>query len=288
MRGIIWVLASAMLFSMMGALAKILGNRIDSFQIAFFRAFFGFLLIVPFVIKAGLRGLQTRQPVKHLVRGLIGGTAMMCGFYAVVHLPMADATAISFARALFLVPLAALFLGERFGWRRTLATLAGFAGVIMMTRPEGTLHLATLIALLSAALVAGVVIIVKQLSRADTPATLIFYSSAIAALMTAIPAVMFWVQPTAAEWLLLIAMALCGTMAQSCFIRGYATANATTLAPFEYTRLLFAVAAGFILFSEIPDAWAMGGAALIVGSSVYIAHREARLNAVIAPRQIVD
>lgn len=274
LRGAVWVLSSALLFSLMGAMAKTIGSRLDSFQVAFFRALFGFVFILPFVLHAGLHGLRSEHLTLHLIRGLFGGAAIMCGFYAMIHLPLADATALSFARALFLVPLAALFLGEQIGARRTLAALVGFAGVILMTRPTGEFHFATLIALLSAALVACVVIFVKQLSHADKPATLIFYSSAIAALMTSIPAILVWTQPTPFEWLQLITMSLFGVMAQSCFIRGYALAEAAALAPLEYTRLLFAVAAGFMFFGDVPDSWTLGGATLIICSSVYIAHRE--------------
>lgn len=274
MHSILWVLGSAVLFSVMGVLAKLLGSRLDSFQVAFFRALFGFVFILPIVLRAGLNGLRTTQPLLHLWRGLFGAIAIMCGFYALIHLPLADATALSFTRALFIVPLAAIFLKEPIGLRRTLAALAGFAGVLMMTRPEGALQFATIIALLNAALVACVVIFVKRLSFSDTPATLIFYSSAIAALMTALPAFWFWQNPTALEWLLLVLTGFAGVLAQSCFIRGYAAGQATALAPLEYVRLLFAAIAGYLLFGDIPGEWAIAGAGVIIAASLYIAHSE--------------
>jgi len=136
-RSVTWVLLSVLLFSMMGALAKLLGGHLDSFQVAFFRSLFGFIFILPVIFRAGLAGLRTRRPMLHLWRGLVGGAAIMCSFYAIIHLPLADATALSFTRALFLVPLAAFFLNEQFDLRRTLTILAGLAGVVMMTAPEG-------------------------------------------------------------------------------------------------------------------------------------------------------
>ena len=267
-RSVIWVLLSALLFSLMGALAKLLGGRIDSMQVAFFRALFGFAFILPVVLRGGFRRLRTRQPLMHLWRGMVGGAAIMCSFYAMIHLPLADATALSFTRAIFLAPLAVFFLNEQFDLRRLLTILGGLAGVILMTAPEGGFQFATLIALLSAALVAGVVIFVKRLSADDGPSTLIFYSSAIAALMTAVPCLWVWIEPTAFEWLLLVIMALLGVLAQSCFIRGYAEGEATLLAPLEYTRLLFAALAGYLLFADVPGIWAIAGAALIIGASV--------------------
>ncbi len=275
-RGAVWVLLSTLLFSLMGVLAKLLGSRIDSFQVAFFRALFGFIFILPAVYRAGLHGLQTRQPLLHLWRGMFGAAAIMCSFYAMIHLPLADATALSFTRAVFLVPLAAFFLNEKFDKHRIFTILSGLAGVIMMTAPQGDFKFATLVALLSAALVACVVISVKRLSSTDTPATLIFYSSAIAALMTAAPCILVWTQPTGMEWLLLIVMSLLGVLAQSCFIRGYAAAEATVLAPLEYTRLLFAAAAGYLMFGDVPGGWAMAGAAVIIGVSVYVARTQTK------------
>lgn len=275
-RSVIWVLLSALLFSLMGALAKILGSRIDSMQVAFFRALFGFIFILPVVLRAGFRGLWTRQPLLHLWRGLVGGAAIMSSFYSMIHLPLADAAALSFARAVFLAPLAVIFLNEKFDMRRLLTVSAGLAGVILMTAPEGGFQFATLVALLSAALVAGVVIFVKRLSAEDSPATLIFYSSAIAALMTAGPCLWVWTPPTAFEWLMLLVMALLGVLAQSCFIRGYAVGEATVLAPLEYTRLLFAALAGYLMFGDMPGLWAIAGALMIMGASVGAARTDAK------------
>ncbi len=275
LRGAIWVLLSTLLFSLMGVLAKQLGSRIDSFQVAFFRALFGFVFIVPVVLRAGWGGLRTTRPMLHLWRGMFGGAAIMCSFYAMIHLPLADATALSFTRALFLVPLAVFFLNEHFDMRRILTILAGLMGVIMMTSPDGEFQFATLVALFSAALVACVVVFVKRLSITDTPATLIFYSSAIAAVMTAIPCFWVWTQPADIEWLLLILMSLLGVLAQSCFIRGYSAGQATALAPLEYTRLLFTAAAGYLIFGDAPGAWTMGGAAIIIGASIYVARTQA-------------
>ncbi|MSP41824.1 MAG: DMT family transporter [Alphaproteobacteria bacterium] len=275
-RSVVWVLLSALLFSLMGALAKSLGSRIDSMQVAFFRALFGFIFILPVVLRTGFRGLRTRQPLLHLWRGLVGGAAIMCSFYSMIHLPLADAAALSFTRVVFLAPLAVFFLNEKFDMRRLLTVSAGLAGVILMTSPEGGFQFATLVALLSAALVAGVVIFVKRLSAEDSPATLIFYSSAIAALMTAGPCLWVWTPPTIFEWLMLSVMALLGVLAQSCFIRGYAVGEATVLAPLEYTRLLFAALAGYLMFGDVPGVWAVAGAAMIIGASVAAARTDAK------------
>lgn len=276
-RGGLWILASAVLFTVMSTLAKFLGGRLDPFQVAFFRAFVGLCVVLPFLIRQGARGYKTERPFLHLARGVVGSSAMMCGFYALAHLPLADATALSFARALFLVVLAVFVLREVVGIRRTTATIVGFIGVVIMLRPTGAIEPASFVALGGAFLVAFAVVFVKILSRTDGAVTLLFYSGVISTLATAIPAGLFWTEPTTTDLALLIAMGVFGVGAQSCFIRGYSVGDATALAPLDYTRLLFAAVAGFIFFSDIPDEWTAVGALIIVASTLYITYREAQL-----------
>ena len=128
-RGALWVLIAALCFTAMGTLVKLLGGAFDSFQIAFFRALFGLLAIAPFVLKMGPSKLKTKRPGLHVARSLTGTVGMFCGFYALVHLDYADAVALSYARGLFLIPLAVIFLGEVVRRRRWTATIIGFLGV---------------------------------------------------------------------------------------------------------------------------------------------------------------
>ena len=275
-RGGMWVLMSAILFTGMSTLAKFLGGRLDSFQVVFFRAFLGMIFVLPFLLRAGVDQFKTKRPIMHICRGITGSSAMICGFYAIVHLPLADAIALNYARPLFLVILAVIILREVVGMRRALATIVGFVGVIIMLRPTGTIEPASFVAILGAALVAGAVIFVKILSRTESTVTLLFYSGVISTIMTAIPAYLNWTAPTLEEFGLLMAMGLFGVGAHSCFIRGYAMAEATAMAPYDYSRLIFSAIAGFIIFDQLPDAWGVTGAAIIVGSTFYITLREAR------------
>ena len=120
------------MFSAMTMVVKLLGGSFDSFQLAFFRALFGLFVILPFFFRYGLGLVRTRRLGLHLTRSICGAFAMLCGFYAITHLPLADAVSISYARALFLIPLAVLFLGEVVRLRRWSATALGFVGVIVM------------------------------------------------------------------------------------------------------------------------------------------------------------
>ncbi len=276
-RGALWVLLAATLFATMGTLVKLLGDRFDSFQLAFFRALFGFLAILPFVVRMGFAGLRTRRPGLHFLRGIGGASAMLCGFYAITHLPFADAVSLSYARSLFLIPLAVVFLGETVRARRWTATAVGFVGVVIMMRPTGAIEFATFIAILGAFLVAAVTIMVKKLAETDRPETLIFYFGVISTSVALLPALRVWRTPSWDELALLMLVGACGAGAQYCMIRGFRIGEATAVIPFDYARLLIAGVVGITVFAEIPDAWTLTGAAVIVVSTLYIALREARL-----------
>jgi drug/metabolite transporter (DMT)-like permease len=263
----------------MGVMVKSLGGKFDSFEIAFFRSLTALIFMMPFMFHQAGSAFRTSRPVFHILRGVLGSTGMMCGFYALVHLPLATANAISFSRAIFLVPLAMLFVGEVVGPRRLTAALVGFAGVLIILRPSAEMEFAALVAVFGALTVAGAVICVKLLSRTDGPKTLLFYSSVIGVVVTAVPAALAWATPSPAELLSLCAMGAFGVLAQACFIRAYSIGEVGSLAPFDYARLLFAAIAGYFLFGNLPDLWTWVGAAVIVGSTLYITMREVRVAA---------
>lgn len=276
LRGALWMLGSALLFTVMATLVKVLGSRLSSFEVAFFRSLTGLLVILPLIMRQGISSVYTRRPGLHLLRGSLGSLGMMFGFYAFVHLPLATASAVSFSRTLFLVPLAFVFVGEHVGMRRLAATAAGFIGVLIILRPSATMEPAALVAVASAIVIAGAVTCVKILSRTDGPMVLLLTSSVIGVVTTAIPAGLHWVMPSALEFGGLLIMGAFGIGAQTCFIRAYAIGEVSALAPIDYTRLLLATAVGFFLFGTVPDVWVFVGAAVIVASTLYITLREAR------------
>jgi len=271
-----WVLASAVLFTVMQVLVKLLGGSLHSFEIAFFRALTGVVFIGPLILRTGTAGFTASRPGLMIIRGVVGSTAMLLGFYAIANLPLADATSISFARALFVVPLAVLILGERIGPRRIMATLVGFAGVLIISWPSGAIELGTLAAVGNAFFVALAIIFVKILARTDSTATLLFYSGVIGMITTAIPAALYWQWPNLEQLALLLLMGGVGVAAHSCFIRAYSIGEASALAPIDYTRIIFSTAAGFLIFATVPGWQTAVGAVIIAGSSLYITLREAQ------------
>jgi drug/metabolite transporter (DMT)-like permease len=273
------------MFTVMTTVVKFLGGSFDSFQLAFFRALFGLLAVLPFFFRYGLGLVRTQRLGLHMVRSFCGAIAMLCGFYAITHLPLADAVSISYARALFLIPLAVLCLGEVVRLRRWTATAVGFVGVIVMMRPGGEIELATWVAVFGAFLVAVVTIMIKKLATTERPETLLLYFGVISSLVALGPALMVWRTPTVTELGFLMAIGALGAAGQYCMIRGFRIGETTALLPFDYTRLIFAGVIGVLWFAEIPDAWTLTGAAIVVAATLYIGIREARLGKKSEPSQ---
>jgi drug/metabolite transporter (DMT)-like permease len=285
-RAALWLLASASLFTLTGVLVKWLGQTLHPFEISFFRALVALFVILPiFARSGGLRaGMKTEIPLLQLCRGVVGSLAMFLGFYAIVALPLAEAQAISFSRNLFLVPLAGFILSEVIGVRRAVAAGIGFVGVIIMLRPgmgENSLGLVLSIGALAALghafLVALATVLVNIASRYDGPMTLMFYTNTVSLTLIAIPTYFVWQMPTMVEGFMLIAMGLLATISHNCFIRAFALGEASAIAPVDYSRLVFAAIAGWVVFGSVPDFYTIVGAVIIVGSSFYIVRREAQL-----------
>ncbi len=305
LRGALWVLASVILFTVMQAMAKILSRPpydLHGFQIAFFRSVTGLVFILPFILRTGVAGFKTTRPFLMTVRGMVGATATLCGFYAIANLPLAEATALSFSRALFLVPLAVLILSESVGPRRAIATFTGFIGVVMiafapaisggnvsnigdvlatfLTHSDGTGA-----AIGNAFFVALAIIFVKILSKTDSTVTLLFYSGVIGTITTAAviwlvsvldPGAQVWQSLSLMEYGLVFALGAFGVLAHNCFIRGYAIGEATALSPLDYMRILFSGLVGYLFFAEMVTPLTVVGAVIVAGSSLYITYRESQ------------
>ena len=277
-RAAVWVLVAAVGFSAMGALVKLLSSRLDSFQLVFFRSLAGFMVMVPIALYTGRHVWRTRHLRLHLARGAAGIIAVTCGFYALAHLPLATAIAITFTKPLFVIVLAVLFLGESVRWRRWSATAVGFVGVLIMLRPgAGTFEPAMLVALMQALAIAAAVTLVKKLPMSESNLTVLLYFAVFSTIGTLGPALWVWQTPTWTEAGIALTMGLLGVGAQAAIVKGFRIGEATAAAPFDYSRLLFATLFGFVLFSEVPDTWTVLGAGVVVASTIYIARREARV-----------
>jgi drug/metabolite transporter (DMT)-like permease len=249
------MVAGCLLFSIMGALVKLLGQRLGSFRIAFFRCFFGFIAILPFVLlKPGRQAFRTTHFRGHFLRGAIGVAAIVAGFYATTRLPLTDSTAISFTAPLFMILTAIFLLGEKVRWRRGLATAAGFIGILVIVRPDsGTLDVAAMVGLFAAFLAALSTTLIKPLSVTEEALTILVYFGLFSSILTAIPAYFVWRPLTGDELALLALVGALGAVGQFCQVRAFAVGELMAVAPIDYSRLIFAGVMGFLLFAELPD-----------------------------------
>jgi drug/metabolite transporter (DMT)-like permease len=290
LRGALWVIASGTMFTLVSVFIRLSVRELDSLQVSFFRVLFGLMFIAPILIRLRVNPFDTPRLGQHLTRALIGTASMVCGFYAAAHLPIADSTSISFSTPLFITLIAALFLGETVRWRRWSATIAGFVGVLIMLRPGGeVLQSAALIAVGGALLTSVAAMMVKRLS-AHEPALRVLATFAIfSTLLLAVPAILVWRWPSPTVWLYVAAIGLCATIGQYFWVRGYAIAQASAVAPFDYLRMPLSVLMGFLVFAELPTIWTLVGTLIIAASGLYIAYREAqlgkRINADIKPHK---
>jgi drug/metabolite transporter (DMT)-like permease len=291
-RAALWLLASATMFTFTGVLVKTLGQTLHPFEISFFRGLVALAVILPIFARTGgiWAGMKTQIPVLQMTRGVVGSVAMFLGFYAIVALPLAEAQAISFSRNLFLVPLAAFILSEAVGPRRAIAACVGFVGVLIMLLPNMgggeagmLLSLGAAAALGHAFLVALATVLVNIASRYDGSVTLMFYTNTVSVTLIAIPTFFVWQTPNMQEFLMLVAMGILATASHNCFIRAFAMGEASVIAPVDYSRLIFAALAGFVVFSTVPDIYTIVGALIIVASSFYILRREAGAAAASGP-----
>jgi len=277
-RGAIWMLIAAAGFTLNGALVKVLGaGGMHPFETSFVRSLVALVAMLPFIWRAGPGVLRSNHLGIHLTRGTAGGIAMICAFYTLTKIPLADFTALSFTTPLFILLLAALILGERVGARRWSAVGVGFLGVLVMTRPgAGAFDPNALGALVMAIGIAIAVVLVKRLPPSESQVTMLTYFSLVSMAISAVPAALVWRLPTGAEALMLAAIGILGVGSQSLAIRAFRAGEASFVAPFEYSRLLLAAALGFYLFAEEPDLLSFLGAAIIVAATLYVARHGSR------------
>jgi drug/metabolite transporter (DMT)-like permease len=275
--GAAYVMAAAIGFTVVSILVKKLGNsEIGVFQTVAVRTVIGLTLLAPLFVRAGIVPWRTQHLKIHLTRAVLGGTAVLTGYYAFMKLPLAEVTAISFTVPLFVTVAAVLFLGEIVRWRRWTATGVGFVGVLVVARPfEGAVELATMLAVAMALCIAFSVVLLKRFPAKESQLTMLFFFLVVSGLMAVVPAITEWQNPSMEEWLLLAGVGVMGLISQAIIIRAFRVGEASFVAPFDYVRLLFAGTAGVVFFAETPDVWTYAGAVLIIGSTLYIARREA-------------
>jgi drug/metabolite transporter (DMT)-like permease len=285
-RAIALKLGQTLSFSLMYAMIKLAGD-VPIGQVVFYRGFFALipLFIWTFFTVGPLEAIKTRRPAYHVIRAVLGTTSMFSSFLAVQLLPLVTVTAFNFVQPIFAVILAALFLSEKVGKYRWGAVIVGFFGVLLMIEPHGglaalvalKLSKGVVYALVSSFLTAVVVVWIRQMSATERCEAIVFYFMTACAAMGAI--VMIWdyapISWSAVFWLVMCG--LVGGVGQLAMTYSYRYAEPSLLAPFDYAQMIWAMILGWFVFAEMPVAMVLLGAAVVIGSGLFIAWREHRL-----------
>jgi len=277
-QGAVWLVSGGFIFTTNGVMIRLLSEQVESVQTAFFRAFFSVLMLLPLMLGGRVKPWHSPRIVGHFWRTVMGTISMVLGFYAVSMLPLADATALAFSQPLFSVVVAALIVGEKVRWRRWGATLVGFLGVLVMVRPgSGSLGPGAIVALTNAMTVALSILLVKRLSDSESPLMILTQFAIFSTLLLVVPAIWVWRWPSAWGWTLAVGVSASATVGQYFWVQAFKAGEMSAVAPFEYLRLPFAVFMGWLIWGQMPEIWTYVGAAIVIASALYIAHREHQL-----------
>jgi len=270
------VFAVAM-FAFMDASMKVLAGHYPAVQVTLLRCLSSMPLVCAFLAWRGkFRGIfNVRWPL-HLLRGVIGIGMLSLFAYALKHLPLAETYSIFFIAPALVTALAVFFLGEKVGLGQWLAILVGLGGVLVVLRPEGSsfISLAGLAVLASAGCYAVSAIVGRILARQDAQEHIMFWVLVLMGVGVAPLALPQWVPVRMDDWLPLLVLAVSGFFGQYALTKAFSMGKASIVAPFEYTALAWGVGIDWVLWQTLPDFYTLLGAAIIIGSGIYLVRRE--------------
>ena len=269
------------LFSALDTAAKYLVtyNGLTVAQVVWARFIGQFTILLIFVPLLGIMSVKALFATSRLKLQLIRSVLMVAttafNFLALRHLRLDQTITIVFLAPLVVALLAGPLLGEWVGWRRMLAILVGFCGVVIAVHPGADVHPAVMWAFSAMLAYAFFMLLTRYMAGFDPPLVTLFYSMFVGTIGGVPFAYASWVAPPDLfAWALLASLGLLGGTGHYLFIHAYRLAPASTVAPFLYVQLLTMVAFGYAVFGDLPDAWTLAGATVIIASGVYLVHRE--------------
>ncbi len=285
--GAAWMLLAAAMYTVTGATVRQLAEAYSVFEVGFFRSIVAVAILLPLALRPARRaeegprdrwrGLRTRRLPLHLLRTALAYVGIMCWFFAVSRIPLAEYYALQFLTPLFTLAGAVLLLGERAGLRHWFAALVGLAGAWVVLRP-GLVPVGpgALAALGAALFFAATNCTVRVLTRTDSARVIVTWGNLLLIPMSLIPALPVWVTPSWLDLGWLCSVGVTGTAAQFAITRAVGAADARIVQPFDFARLPFAAALGWIVFGEGLDPWTWAGALMIFAAGLYVLRLERR------------
>lgn len=277
--GIALMCGAVALFAVLDTAAKHLSTQMPTLQIVAARYVIAFLLA--FALVNPIRHPQlavTRRPLFQIVRSVLMLATTAFNFIALRYLQLDQTLSIMFAAPFLVALLAGPFLGERLDWRRWVAIGVGFGGVLLVTRPgAGGIHPAALLMFAGALCYAVYGIMTRALARTDSNETTLFYTNLVG-MICMLPVLPFvWTPPQdALSWVLMLFLGFFGGLGHYLLIVAHRLAPASVLSPFIYSQMIWMIALGYLVFGDVPNEWTLAGAAVVIGSGLYLIHRERR------------
>ena len=266
-RGGVWATAGAVSFTLMGMTVRVLSRDVSVETIIFFRNAFSLPVLVLWMVATGrAANVRTSLIWMHLLRALCGVASLACLIVAYQHLDFASATALAYTTPLWVILLSMIFIGERPGWRRLLATVVGFFGVLIIIRPLPVWEIGVWAALASAAFGATALSFLRHLIRREATDTLLFYFFVFGILISIGPTMIWGAFPTGKELALLAVVSTFGMAGLGFACNAFGVADATVVAPFDFMRLPLASVIGIIVFAELPDMWLLLGSVIMIAA----------------------
>ncbi len=274
--GCLWMVAGGLLFVAVTVLVRHLGSDMPAVEAAFIRYLIGILLLLPMIWRMRWRGIRRFSLGLYVSRGVVHGAAVLLWFFAMARIPLAEVTAIGFSTPVFTALGAILIFHEQVRARRMLAIAAGFVGTLIILRPGfQTIEAGSLAQLVAAFGFAGSFLLAKSLTAREDSGDILVMLTIFCTLALLPGALYYWRAPSWIEvgWLGLVAVF--ATAGHYALTRAIGHAPLTVTQPLTFLQLVWAILFGYWLFDEVPDAWVIGGALLIVAAVSYLAHREA-------------
>jgi len=277
----LWALGAMGCFTTMIVMIRYVSDVLTALDIAFYRAVVSVLVMLPVIFRGGLAAgigqMRTKRPGLMIVRGALTYFALVAWIYAVAHMVLADAVALNATIPLWTVILAAVVLREQVSMQRWMVIMVGFAGALVILRPGfAVVTWAAVAALVSAFFYGASSAVSKALTRTERTGAIVLYTNLTLAVVAAAPAIIWWNPPGLKEWPLVIGIGITGALAHVCITQAYRHGDASFVAPFDFVRLVLITLAGYLLFGEAVSIFVWIGAALVIGSTVYLARVESR------------
>ena len=266
-RGATAMILSSLAFAVMGVCIQICAQTLPNGMVVFFRNLSGLVFLSPLLLRGGLSMLKTTHLKQHLARGAAGLTSMYCFFYAIGHMPLADAILLNYTLPLFIPVVESIWLGEPFPMKLAIPLGLGFLGVVIVLQPgRGIVTAAAVLGLLAGLLSAVAQTGVRQLTKTEPTVRIVIYFAIMGTSISALGLPFVWVTPAASLWMVIVLLGLSATTGQLLMTKAYSYAPASQIGGFVYTGVIFAALMDWLRLGHTPSPRFFAGASLVMAA----------------------